>query len=219
MKVQVYTQLGKESGSVDLPDEVFAYDWNPDLVHQVLMSQMANQRANTANVKDRSEVSGGGKRPWAQKGSGRARHGSSRSPIWRHGGVTHGPTNERNYKQVIPRAMKNRALFALLSQKLRDGKLLFVDNISATSGKTKDADMIVKNLTAIEGFKTLNWKKHNNLFIATHDKVKTNSMAFRNLAYANIANMDQLNPLTIANSRYIIISNPTAVGTYLAGKK
>ena len=137
MKVQVYTQLGKESGSVDLPDEVFAYDWNPDLVHQVLMSQMANQRANTANVKDRSEVSGGGKRPWAQKGSGRARHGSSRSPIWRHGGVTHGPTNERNYKQVIPRAMKNRALFALLSQKLRDGKLLFVDNISTTSGKTK----------------------------------------------------------------------------------
>ncbi len=219
MKVKVYTQLGKESGSVDLPDSVFGYEWNADLVHQVLLSQAANARAGTAHTKGRSEVSGGGKKPWAQKGSGRARHGSSRSPIWRHGGVTHGPRNEKSYKQIIPRVMKNRALYALLSQKLRDGKILFVDNLDANTGKTKDADMIIKNLMNIEGFKTLNHKKANNVFISTEKNERKNTLAFRNLAYANIAKMDQLNPLTIANTRYLIISNPEAVGTYLAGKK
>ena len=219
MKVKVYTQLGKESKTVDLPDQVFAYDWNADLVHQVLLSQAANQRAGTASTKDRSQVSGGGKKPWQQKGTGRARHGSSRSPIWRHGGVTHGPNSEKNYKQVIPRAMKNRALFALLSQKLRDGKILFVENLEVGSGKTKDADALVKNLTNIEGFSTLNWKKHNNMFVATDKNVKNTTLAFRNLAYANIANMDQLNPMTVANTRYLIINNPEAVAAYLVNKK
>ena len=219
MKVKVYTQLGKEGTSVDLPESVFGYEWNADLVHQVLLGQAANARAGTAHTKTRSEVSGGGKKPWAQKGSGRARHGSSRSPIWRHGGVTFGPRNEKSYKQIIPRAMKNRALYALLSQKLRDGKILFVDNLDASTGKTKDADIIIRNLMNIEGFKTLNHKKANNVFIATEKNERNNTLAFRNLAYANIAKMDQLNPLTIANSRYLIISNPEAVGVYLAGKK
>lgn len=219
MKVKVYTQLGKESKTVDLPDQVFAYEWNADLVHQVITAQAANSRASTAHTKDRSEVSGGGKKPWQQKGTGRARHGSSRSPLWRHGGITHGPRAERNYKQVIPRAMKNRALYALLSQKLRDNKILFVDNLEVASGKTKDADMVVKNLTNIEGFKTINWKKHNNLFIATDKNAKTNTLAFRNLAYATIANMDQLNPLTVANTRYLIINNPEEVANYLVNKK
>lgn len=219
MKVKVYTQLGKENGTVDLPDNVFAYEWNADLVHQVLISQAANQRAGTASTKDRSQVSGGGKRPWQQKGTGRARHGSTRSPIWRHGGVTHGPNSDKSYKQIIPRAMKNRALYAILSQKLRDGKILFVDNLSVESGKTKDADVIVKNLTQVDGFSTLNWKKSNNVFITTEKNVRSNTMAFRNLAYANIANMDQLNPLTIANTRYLIISNPEAVANYLSNKK
>ena len=219
MKVKVYTQLGKEGTSVDLPESVFGYEWNADLVHQVLLGQAANARADTAHTKTRSEVSGGGKKPWAQKGSGRARHGSSRSPIWRHGGVTFGPRSEKSYKQIIPRAMKNRALYALLSQKLRDGKILFVDSLDASTGKTKDADIIIRNLMNIEGFKTLNHKKANNVFIATEKNERNNTLAFRNLAYANIAKMDQLNPLTIANSRYLIISNPEAVGVYLAGKK
>lgn len=115
--------------------------------------------------------------------------------------------------------MKNRALYAILSQKLRDGKILFVDNLSVESGKTKDADVVVKNLTQVDGFSTLNWKKSNNVFITTDKNVRSNTMAFRNLAYANIANMDQLNPLTIANTRYLIISNPEAVANYLSNKK
>ena len=218
MKIDIYTKDGIKSGNADLPEEVFAYPWNGDLVHQVLSSQMSNQRAGTAHTKDRSEVSGGGKKPWAQKGTGRARHGSSRSPIWRHGGVTHGPRSDRNYKETIPRVMKNRALFALLSAKLREGKMLFVDDVTIESGKTTNALNVMKSLSTVEGFKTLNWAKHNNAMIFAPGKDRLTHLAFRNLANVRLENMDQMNPLTIANTRYIVVVNPSKVGEYLSSK-
>ncbi len=218
MKVQVFNQEGKSTKEVDLNDSVWNCNWNGDLVHQVLMSQMSNQRAGTAHTKDRSEVSGGGKKPWAQKGTGRARHGSSRSPIWRHGGVTHGPRSDRNYKETIPRVMKNRALFTLLSQKLRDGKIIFLEDLNVETGKTKDANNIMNNLQNIEGFKTINWKKHNNAIIFSAENKKSNIKSFKNLPNVRIENMDQLNPLTIANTRYIVISSPEKVTEYLSAK-
>lgn len=217
MKTNIYNQSGVKSGDIELNENVFNYAWNGDLVHQVLHSQMSNQRANTAHTKDRSEVSGGGAKPWAQKGTGRARHGSSRSPIWRHGGVTHGPRNDRNYKETIPRVMKNRALFALLSQKLRDGKLLFVDNIEL-EGKTKDANNVMINFQKVDGFKTINWKKHNNAIIFSGNATKKTYNAFRNLPNVRFENMDQMNPLTIANTRYIVVSNPAIISEYLSEK-
>lgn len=217
MKANVYNISGEKSGNVELNENVFGYAWNGDLVHQVLQSQMSNQRANTAHTKDRSEVSGGGKKPWAQKGTGRARHGSSRSPIWRHGGVTHGPRNDRNYKETIPRTMKAKALFALLSQKYRDGKLLFVDNIEIDS-KTKEASNVMVNLQKVDGFKTINWKKHNNAVIFSGNFTKKTLLAFRNLPNVRFENMDQMNPLTIANTRYIVVSNPEIVAEYLSSK-
>jgi large subunit ribosomal protein L4 len=217
MKTNVYNMSGEKAGDVELNEAVFNYAWNGDLVHQVLQSQMSNQRANTAHTKDRSEVSGGGAKPWAQKGTGRARHGSSRSPIWRHGGVTHGPRNDRNYKETIPRVMKNRALFALLSQKLRDGKLLFVDNIEVDA-KTKDANNVMINLQKVDGFKTINWRKHNNAIIFSGNSTKKTHMAFRNLPNVRFENMDQMNPLTIANTRYVVVSNPAVISEYLSEK-
>lgn len=218
MKVDIYNIEGKKAGNVELSDAIFAYPWNGDLVHQVLSSQMSNQRANTAHTKDRSEVSGGGRKPWAQKGTGRARHGSSRSPIWRHGGVTHGPRNDRNYKETIPRAMKNRALYALLSSKIKEGKVLFVDDIKLESGKTKDAHTVMQNLSTVDGFKTLNWAKHNNAVVFVPGKDRVTHLAFRNLPNVRFENMDQLNPLTLANTRYIVLVNPEKVGEYLAAK-
>ncbi|MDQ5957395.1 MAG: large subunit ribosomal protein [Patescibacteria group bacterium] len=218
MKVTVYNQDGKKSSDLELNDSIWNTTWNGDLVHQVLHSQMSNQRANTAHTKDRSEVRGGGKKPWAQKGTGRARHGSSRSPIWVGGGVAHGPRTDRNYKETIPRVMKNRALFALLSQKLRDGKLVFVDNITIESAKTKDANNIMDSLQNIEGFKTINWKKHNNAMIFTSESNRKNLLAFRNLPNVRIENMDQMNPLTIANTRYIVVITPEKVNEYLSTK-
>ena len=218
MKVTTYNQEGQASGTAELNESIWGYAWNGDLVHQVLMSQKSNQRANTAHTKDRSEVRGGGKKPWAQKGTGRARHGSSRSPIWTGGGVTHGPRNERNYKETIPRVMKNRALFALLSQKLRDGKILFINDIDVNTGKTKDAANVMVNFQNVEGFKTINWKKHNNAMIFSAENKKNNFQAFRNLPNVRLENMDQMNPLTIANTRYIVVTNPEKITEYLSAK-
>ncbi len=219
MEATVYTTEGKVSKKLSLPESVFGVAWNADLVSQVLYAQASNRRAGTAHTKDRSEVSGGGKKPWQQKGTGRARHGSSRSPIWRHGGVTFGPRNDKNYKKTLTRSMKNAALFSLLSAKYKNGKILFVDGLAEMSGKTKDAEMIMKNLQVVEGFKTLTYKKPNNVYLATPKGDATTKRAFRNLPYMTLHNMDDLNPLDLANTRYLVISNPEEVFAYLEAKQ
>ena len=121
MKSQIYNSKAKAGKEIDLPEGVFGQSWNGDLVHQVVHAITANTRAGTADTKGRAEVSGGGKKPWKQKGTGRARHGSSRSPIWKGGGVTHGPLAEKNYKQKINKKMSAKALATVLSAKLKDG--------------------------------------------------------------------------------------------------
>ena len=110
MKTEVYNQQGKKVGQTILPKEIFEVPMNADLVHQVFISHTANQRQNSAHTKNRGEVRGGGRKPWRQKGTGRARHGSIRSPLWKGGGVTFGPRNEKNWKKDIPKKMKRKAL-------------------------------------------------------------------------------------------------------------
>src|SRR3990167_11382618 len=129
MEAKIYNQKGKESGKVKLPEAVFGLPWNNDLVHQVMVSMMSNSRSTIAHTKGRGEVSGGGKKPWKQKGTGQARHGSSRSPICVGGGVTHGPLAEKNYKRKISKSMRAQALFSVLSKKMKDGEILFVGNL------------------------------------------------------------------------------------------
>lgn len=218
MKVNVYTMEGKVSKTLELPENIFDAKWNADLVSQVLYSQASNRRAGTAHTKNRSEVRGGGKKPWQQKGTGRARHGSSRSPIWRHGGVTFGPRNDKNYKKTIPHGMKVAALFSLLSAKVKSGKVIFVDTIPTLSGKTKEADSTMKGLTTIEGFKTLCYKKPNNVYMTNVKAEAKTKQAFRNLPYMTLHNMEDLNPLDIANTRYLVITNPEETIKYLSTK-
>lgn len=218
MKVNIYTTEGKIAKTLDVPENIFGAEWNADLVSQVLYSQASNRRAGTAHTKNRSEVRGGGKKPWNQKGSGRARHGSSRSPIWRHGGVTFGPRNDKNYKKTIPRGMKVAALYSLLSAKYKAGKVIFVDTIPEQTGKTKDADTTMKGLTSIEGFKTLCYKKPNNVYMTVAKNESVTKRAFRNLPYMTLHTMDDLNPLDIANSRYLVITHPEETIEYLASK-
>ncbi len=138
MKIKVYNLEGKAAGEVELPERIFNVPANEDLIHQVVVAQMANSREVIADTKDRGEVSGGGKKPWKQKGTGRARHGSTRSPIWKGGGVTFGPTTERNYSKRINKKMKAKALFMVLSEKFKEEKILVLDEIKLEKPSTKE---------------------------------------------------------------------------------
>ena len=146
MKQAVLNIKGEKAGELELSDKIFGVAWNPDLVHQVVTIQQGNQRQSSARVKDRGEVRGGGKKPWRQKGTGRARHGSIRSPIWKGGGVTHGPTAEKNYKRKLNVKMRRNALFATLSEKLRQRQVLFLDSLELESAKTKELVKIFQGL-------------------------------------------------------------------------
>jgi len=141
MKTAIYNQKGEKTLQIQLPKEMFEIEANPDLIHQVLVSLQSNQRQGTAHAKDRSEVRGGGIKPWRQKGTGRARHGSRRSPIWVGGGVTFGPRKERNYKKEIPVKMKRKALFGVFSSKLKNNQVFVIEDIKIKEPKTK----IIKN--------------------------------------------------------------------------
>ena len=143
MKVPIYNQEGKEIKKIEIPKEVFGVEMNHDLVHQIVVSQMANKRQGSAHTKQRDEVRGGGKKPWRQKGTGRARHGSTRSPIWKGGGVTFGPRNEKNWKKIIPKKMRRKALFMVLSEKLKDNEIIFIDKIELKDHKTKTFQKII----------------------------------------------------------------------------
>lgn len=218
MKANIYTTEGKVAKEITLPENIFGAKWNADLVAQVLTSQASNRRAGTAHTKNRAEVRGSHKKPWAQKGSGRARHGSAQSPLWKGGGVTFGPRNDKNYKKVIPRTMKQAALFSLLSAKLANGKILFVDAFAINEGKTKKAEELMKNLTVVDGFSTLTYKKTGNVYMTTQKGDLMTKRAFRNLPYVVLHNMDDLNPLDVANARYLVITNPEATIEYLSSK-
>src|SRR3990167_953172 len=115
MDANIYNTAGKKTGTITLPEAVFNVAWNDSLMHQVVTSMQDNARTNVAHTKGRGEVRGGGKKPWRQKGTGRARHGSTRSPIWVGGGVAHGPRNEKIYAEKIKRKKHEKAILVSLS--------------------------------------------------------------------------------------------------------
>jgi large subunit ribosomal protein L4 len=208
MEAKIYNKKGAEAGSIDLPENIFGLNWNADLVHQVFTSLNSNARANTAKTKDRSEVSGTTKKPWQQKGTGRARHGSKRSPIWVKGGVAHGPTPERNYKKKINKKMNVKALFTLLSEKLRKGQILFVDDISPETMKTKKASEIMNALGNIAGFERLKGSKKVVAHVAMDEMKNEVKKSYNNIPYVEIAELRNLNVSDVLNHRYLLIVNP-----------
>ena len=146
MDAIIYNAKGTESGKVTLPENVFGVAWNANLVHEVVVSMQSNARAGTAHTKFRGEVAGGGKKPWKQKGTGRARHGSSRSPIWVGGGVAHGPRTEKSYAKKINKNVRAKALAVTLSKKYADGEIFFLDTFGLTEPKAKTAREVIVNL-------------------------------------------------------------------------
>lgn len=137
IQAPLYNVKGEQSGKIDLPETVFAVASNDTLVHQVYVAISANLRSPIAHTKGRGERSGSGKKPWKQKGTGRARVGSVRSPLWRKGGVTFGPTKDRNFSKDTNRKMRQKALCIALSEKLRADKLRIVDEFAFETKKTK----------------------------------------------------------------------------------
>lgn len=208
---KIYNTSGKEVGTIALPKEVFGVSWNPDLVHQVVMGMEANARAGRgrAHTKDRSEVRGGGKKPWRQKGTGRARHGSTRSPIWVGGGVTHGPRVEKDYSVTIPKKMRVKALYSVLSRKLRDNEILLVDALSfGDKPKTKDAKAVLGALAGVSGFDKLNTKKKNTALVALPNNDMTVKRSFNNIGTVLVEEIRNINPVTLLSYTYLVIVNP-----------
>lgn len=220
MEATVYSQKGKEVTKVKLPETVFGLSWNGDLVSQVVNSMESNSRDPIADTKGRGVVSGGGKKPWQQKGTGRARHGSSRSPIWVKGGVAHGPKKEKNFDRKINRKMKAKALYTVLSKKLLSNEIIFVDSLSFDAPKTKSAKEIIGALGgAHKDFKTFSTKKNNAGLIAISEKNVNVEKSFANFGNMDVQELRNLNVVDVLNSKFLVIENPEKAIKFFASKK
>ena len=193
METKLLNIKGKEQGKVNLPEALFGVKPNPTFLHEVITAFLANQRSGTADVKTRAEVSGTGKKPWKQKGTGRARHGSMRSPIWRHGGVAFGPT-PHSFRIDLPVAKKRLALAHALSSKYNSDSIIILDNFDIKEAKTKMVADVLKTLEA--GKKPL---------IVSSKDAKLDQ-ASRNIAGLNKMVPSDLNAYAVLNSTKVIIT-------------
>ena len=190
-RVNTYNIKGEKIGTAILPPEIFDVEMKADLVHQAAMAQMANRRQMVAHVKNRSEVRGGGIKPWRQKGTGRARHGSIRSPLWVGGGVTFGPQREQVFKKKINKKMKRKALFMVLTSKVKDNELILLDKLEMKEPKTKIMAEVLK--------------KYPSVLVAIPKKDENITRATRNIPRAKIIRADSLNILDLLSFKYLLM--------------
>jgi large subunit ribosomal protein L4 len=212
MKVPVYNQAAENVGEIELNSKIFEVKPSVHLMAEAVRIQAANARKGLASTKTRGDVSGGGKKPWKQKGTGRARVGSIRSPIWRHGGITFGPTSDRNWSLKINKKAKTKALFMSLSDKAKDGKLIVVDQIKMDAPKTKE---FMKMLSAFQDkVKTLGKKQ---MFLMPK-KDETLLKASRNLPTVTPTVATSLNITDVLRADSIVMTKdslPVIEKTYL----
>ncbi len=218
LDIAMFNQKGASAGTFTLPKKVFGLAWNADLVHQVVVGMQANKRAGTAHTKDRSEVSGGGKKPWKQKGTGRARHGSNRSPIWIGGGVTFGPRNDKDYSQKINKKMRVKALFTVLSRKVADEAVLLIDTLSFDAMKTKDAVTTLSTLAGIKGFEKLGSKKPTTLLVILPEHNEVVEKSFANLQGVTVLTVNDLNALNAMSFHHMVVVDPAKTVATLEAK-
>lgn len=195
MKVKYLNNKGKEiEAGYELPDSIFAIRINEALLAQYVYAHNSNQRQSNAQTKDRGEVAGGGRKPWNQKGTGRARAGSIRSPIWRGGGVTFGPSNDRNYKKALTKKMVKIAFRSALSLAAKENKLAVMEKLEI---KTIDA----KNILSILKTQLTNGK----VLLVQNGSNKELIMSARNLKEINVINVKELNAYNVLNTKQIIL--------------
>jgi large subunit ribosomal protein L4 len=204
MKYSVYSQSGEKTGETLLPKAIFEVKVNSDLLHQVVVGQMANQRQVGAHTKTRREVRGGGKKPWRQKGTGRARHASIRSPLWRGGGTVFGPTKEKIYRQKINKKMQKLALLMALSAKAKDQELLVLDALDLKSTKTKEAFQIIENLKK----KLPDFKKGKILFVLP-ERNQNVLRSTRNIPNFKLMEARNINALVVLSGKYLLLTKET----------
>jgi len=195
MKIDVYNQEGKVVGEATLPKDIFDVKENSDLVHQVAVSMAGNKRQISAHTKIRSEVRGGGKKPWRQKGTGRARHGSIRSPLWKGGGITFGPRNDKVYARDIPKKMRRKALCIVLSLKVKNSQIIILDKIELQNSKTKE---MAKSLLKLPC-------KEQNTLVVLPSYDKKIFLATRNIKKTTVEEARNLNVLQLLNCKYLLM--------------
>lgn len=206
IKVSVYNKKAEEVSSFDLSENIFSVERNDALLHQAHLAQMGNERQVLAHTKGRSDVRGGGKKPWNQKGTGRARAGTSRSPIWIGGGVTFGPNKGRNFSKDINKKMKRKAMFMVLSDRLTEGKLALVDDISPLEFKTKEMENVVATLEE----KIFKNKGKRSVLIVADKKDEKLKISARNLEGLKVINIDNINILDLLKYRNLVITEESA---------
>lgn len=195
MQTELYNQLGEQIGTVELPAYLFEVAFDADTVHEAVQAQEANARHAIAHTKGRGEVRGGGKKPWRQKGTGRARHASIRSPIWKGGGVAFGPTKERNFSKKINKKLARAALAMVLSSKVRDGEFKVVERIHFDEPKTKLAAAMLKKLIP----------NRRSVLVVTPNKNQELNRATRNIHETEIVAVDSLNVRDILSTQCLIV--------------
>ena len=208
MEAKVYSHEGKEVSKIALPESVFGQTWNADLVHEVVIGMQANARTSSAHTKGRGEVSGGGKKPWKQKGTGRARHGSSRSPIWVKGGVSHGPRNEKDYSVKINRKVRAKALAIVLSKKQSDAEIIFVDSFSFAEPKAALGKSILGAVATGSGQEMLAKKRKNAAVIVLPTRHDATEKSFRNFGNIEVVQAKDVNPVDLLTYKYVVVVEP-----------
>lgn len=195
MKAAVVDTKGKKIKEIDLNEDIFNRKSNEPLVHQVVTAEMANKRQGSASTKTRAMVAGGGTKPWRQKGTGRARAGSIRSPLWKGGGVTFGP-QPRDFYTRIPKKMRKGALKSALSAKFKNSEIIIIDNLEFKEPKTKKAEEILDSLKIYDKTTVVIPEKNDLLF-----------KSFRNIPGVEIMTIDNLTVYDILNNKKLIITN------------
>jgi len=198
MKIDLYAQSGDKKGTLDVSDAMFKVEVNDELIRIAVIRQLANSRQANAHVKTRADVRGGGKKPWRQKGTGRARFGSSRNPIWRSGGVAFGPRNVRNFSIDMPKKARRSALYSCLSQKAADSKVFALDAYKADAPKTKDFAAMVSKLP-----------KGRSLLIVLEKKDETLEKSASNLPDVKTILVEYLNPHDLLSYDNIMFMEPS----------
>ena len=192
--VNLYKQDGSQNGTIDLNADIFGIEPNENAECEAILRQRASMRQGTHAVKNRSAVSGGGKKPWRQKGTGRARQGSIRSPQFRGGGIVFGPT-PRSYKYSLPRKVRQLAIKSALSQKVLDNALVVVDALNFDAPKTKEFAGVMDNLKVAE-----------KVLVVVTDDDKNAALSARNLANATVVTPAGVNILSVVDSQKIVIT-------------